>query len=67
MAAIDDLRAAAAAAQFSLDGIQTDINTLKDLLAGSGTGGLTAAETAEALELVNAIAARTSAIDLQTE
>mgnify|MGYP001167285275 FL=1 len=65
MAAIDDLRAANAAAQTSIDGIAGDIQTLKDLLAAAGSSGMNAADTAEALALATGLASRLSALDLE--
>jgi len=65
MSAIDDIRAANAAAQLSIDGIGGDLQTLKDLLAAAGSTGMNAADTAEALGLATALAARLAALDLE--
>ena len=64
MAAIDDLRAANTRAQTAIDGISTDLQTLKDLLANAGSGGLNAADTAEALTMATALADRLNTIDI---
>ena len=65
MAAIDDLRAKFAQATAAIDGIAVDIQTLKDLLAAAGSGGLDATDTAEALALATAMADRLTALDAE--
>jgi hypothetical protein len=66
MSIIEDLRDQFTAASISLDGIATDIQALKDLLAAGDPNGLNAADTAEALALATSLAARTASIDSQT-
>lgn len=61
MSQFDDLKAALASAQTSLDGITADIQALKDAIKP----GMTEAEANEAVALVTALQGRLAALDLE--
>jgi len=66
MATAQELRDKMAAIQVGLDGISTDVQSLKDIIAGAGGPGLNAAETEEVSQLAQGILDRVTAIDQST-
>lgn len=62
---MQQFRDQAARLQAAKDGIAADIAELKALIGSGGDGGLDAAQTAEALALVTALADQFSALDAE--
>ena len=63
MTGIADFQAAKDRFSTALAGIAGDVQSLKDLLAAAGSGGLNAADTATALEIVNSMATGAETLD----
>lgn len=64
MPTLADFQAAVANINTNLDGIQSDLDTLKALLQNN-TGGMSASDVQAALDLVTAVQTRTQSIDQQ--
>ena len=66
MSALEDIKARLALQEPAIEGLQADLDFIKAKLAGA-EGGLTAAEVAELITVIDARTQKLNAMDAQTD